>query len=254
MATTGKPTGVDGTDGANRLFVLAVAGIVVIGLAVVAVLATRGDDAPSGAGETGADEIDPAIDTANGSDGAGEESEPDPGDGAETASVAVTGEAIASMEQGVAVVQSEGEAAVGTIAPTLVGTGFDGAEVRIEADGRPKVVYFLAHWCPHCQREVPALVGLIDAGKQPEGLDLYAVSTAVDDGGPNFPPSDWLAAEGVPFPIMRDSAEATALTAYGPSGFPYAVYLDGENRVVAQSAGQLDENTIEQLWNLTAAG
>jgi hypothetical protein len=50
---------------------------------------------------------------------------------------------------------------------------------------------------------------------------------------------------------MRDDDDSSALLAYGGSGFPYVVYLDGENRVVARSAGELGRDGIVALWNQT---
>ena len=49
--------------------------------------------------------------------------------------------------------------AVGMTAPTITASYFDNSETTIDfADGQPRVVMFMAHWCPHCQAEVTALV------------------------------------------------------------------------------------------------
>jgi RNA polymerase sigma factor (sigma-70 family) len=47
--------------------------------------------------------------------------------------------------------------AVGRAIPEARGTDFEGSSVAIEHDGRPKVLLFVAHWCPHCQAEVPVV-------------------------------------------------------------------------------------------------
>ena len=44
--------------------------------------------------------------------------------------------------------------------------------VRIAPEGRPLVVAFFAHWCPHCQREVDALTEWLLANKLPSNVDL----------------------------------------------------------------------------------
>ena len=61
-------------------------------------------------------------------------------------------------------------------------------------------IWFVAHWCPHCQAEVPRIVALAEQGRLPEGVDVAAVSTAVDATAPNYPPSAWLDRVGWPFP------------------------------------------------------
>src|SRR5436190_1911020 len=80
--------------------------------------------------------------------------------------------------------------------PELRGTAFDGQPVRIIRDGKPKVVVFLAHWCPHCQREVPRLAAWLRGGRGPLGVDVYAVASATKREAPNYPPSAWLKREG----------------------------------------------------------
>lgn len=211
------------SDQSSKGFMLAIGAILVVGLAAVAFFVTnRGEGAATAeAGE-------------------------------QTADIEISGEGLTPMPAGVSLTDAGSDPSVGQVAPALTGTGFDGSEITIEADGTPKVIYFLAHWCPHCQREVPQVQSLIDAGRVPDGLDIYAVSTAVDRGRGNFPVSTWLEEEGFTPPTMRDNASSSALVAYGNGGFPYAVYLDGDNRVIARSSGELGADTIAQLWAATA--
>ncbi len=135
---------------------------------------------------------------------------------------------------------------VGSVAPVLQGTGFDGDDVVIGPDGRPKVVYFLAHWCSHCQDEVRAITELVADGAQPDGVDIYAVAIAVRDDQPNYPPSAWLA--DFPGAVMRDSVDNEAASAAGVSGIPYALYLDGDHLVLARSVGSLSSAAIADRW------
>jgi len=39
---------------------------------------------------------------------------------------------------------------------------------------------FLAHWCPHCNREIPELNAWRDSGEVPADLQVVAVTTAVE--------------------------------------------------------------------------
>ena len=68
--------------------------------------------------------------------------------------------------------------------------------MAIAADGRPKILLFLAHWCPHCQREVPIVQGWLDAGGLPQNVDLISIATSIDPARPNYPPEAWLTREG----------------------------------------------------------
>lgn len=171
--------------------------------------------------------------------------------GAATSPVTVEGTALAEMPD--VVVTGEDDPAAGSVAPTLQGTDFAGNPVTIGADGRAKVVYFVAHWCPHCQAEVPLIQQLIDAGQKPDNVDIYAVSTAVRPEGGNYPPATWLDRVGFSPVTMRDDDGSSAVLAYGAGGFPYAVYLDSQNRVIARSAGELGVEGIAQMWAVTSA-
>ena len=218
MTTTSAP------ESSSRGFLIAMIALVVIGMALVAVVATT----------IGGDDGIPLADE-------------------QTAEVEVDGDRLAPLAGGVSVGVAGTDPVVGQTAPSMVGTDFAGEEVTIEADGRPKVVYFLAHWCPHCQEEVPAVQALIDEGLQPEDLDIYAVSTAVDAGNGNYPPQAWLEREGLTATVVRDDAQGTAFASYGGTGFPYAIFLDGDNEVVARAAGNLEDAVTTELWELTAA-
>ena len=155
---------------------------------------------------------------------------------AQTAAVTVTGTAL-----------PRGDSA-GMVAPALRGTGFDGAPVAVTpGDGRGTLLVFVAHWCPHCRREVPRLVERLRQSPLPEGVDLYAISTAVDKRRPNHPPAEWLRKEGWPAPVLRDDENGTAAEAYGLSGFPYFVAVGPDGRVVARVSGELDDARFAAL-------
>jgi thiol-disulfide isomerase/thioredoxin len=157
--------------------------------------------------------------------------------------VTVDGAALPEFEHGL-----EQDPAVGTPAPGLSGQGFDGGKVTIggASDG-PTLVVFVAHWCPHCQREVPLLVGWREDGTIPADIDLVAVSTAVNPAYPNYPPSEWLADVGWRDPVMADDADMSAAEAYGLSAYPYFVALDKDGRVVARDTGELTQDAVREL-------
>jgi thiol-disulfide isomerase/thioredoxin len=158
---------------------------------------------------------------------------------AQTASVSVTGNALPDFDPAVE------DTAVGAVMPEASGTDFDSDPVALRNDGRAKLVLFLAHWCPHCQSEVPVVQEWLDSNGMPEGVDLYSVSTGVDEAQPNYPPSEWLDREGWTVPVLRDNAAGDVATAYGVSGFPFFVFVNSEGDVVGRASGELPIETIE---------
>lgn len=145
--------------------------------------------------------------------------------------------------------------AVGKAAPELRGASFDGSPVTITDDGKAKLVVFVAHWCPHCQREVPVLVRWLQDGKLPASVSLYVVSTAVDQARPNWPPSAWLREAGLTAPVLADDAQGSAASAYGLSAFPFFTATDADGKVVARDSGELTPTQLDQLAaQLAAAG
>ena len=133
--------------------------------------------------------------------------------------------------------------AIGVVAPSLAGQEFDGTPIDVKP-GAPTLVIFLAHWCPHCQREVPVLTQWEQAGGVPDGVDVIGIATATDPALPNYPPSKWLADENFPFPVMVDSEASDAAIAYGLSGYPYFVVLDASGQVVQRASGEIDPATL----------
>jgi thiol-disulfide isomerase/thioredoxin len=130
--------------------------------------------------------------------------------------------------------------AVGMTVPTISGTTLSGQQVRVTAgDGKAKVVMFVAHWCPHCRREVPLLSAHLAENPLPSNVELVTVSTGVDANAPNYPPSEWLAREHWPVAAIADDADATAAQAYGLSAYPYFVFVGPDGKVVARASGEM---------------
>jgi thiol-disulfide isomerase/thioredoxin len=135
---------------------------------------------------------------------------------------------------------------VGKEIPDLEGLTFDGAPVSITKDGKPKLVLFVAHWCPHCQKEIPLLADYLKANPV-QGVDLYTVSTSAASNSPNYPPSAWLETEDWEVPTLADSEDKQAADAFGLSAFPFFVAVDASGKVVARTSGEL---TTEQFADL----
>ena len=159
---------------------------------------------------------------------------------AETRPVQVTGDALARFT-------SEPDPAVGRPIPQVAGASFDGTPVAIEANGRAKVIVVVAHWCPHCQREVPRLSEYLRDTPLPADVEMVTVATGTSPDRPNYPPSKWLADERWPGPVLADTEEGAAAAALGVSAYPFFVAADKDGNVVARTSGEL---TTEQFAEL----
>ena len=140
-----------------------------------------------------------------------------------------------------------GDPATGLLAPSVSGADWDDIPVEITADGRPKVVIFLAHWCPHCQAEVPVVQQWLDDGNLPDDVDMYAISTAVDPNRPNYTPQEWLIDEGWTVPTIMDDQISSVSTSFGMTGTPFYAVLDGNNVNLGRISGQIGINGLETL-------
>ena len=116
----------------------------------------------------------------------------------------------------------------------------------VAGSGEPTLVAFVAHWCPHCQVELPVIVDLM-AGGDLDGVRTVAVLTGTDERRPNFPPVAWLEREGWTGEILLDDESATAARSYGLSSYPFLVFLDGEGTVVARTQGEVPADDIVAL-------
>ena len=162
----------------------------------------------------------------------------------------VVGDALPPLGQ----VEVADDPALGMAAPVLVGQDFDGNTVRVDAaTNGPTMVAFLAHWCSHCNAEVPRLNELRDAGSFPEGLNIVAVSTAIDPSRPNYPPSKWIDDVDWTYPVIADGIDLAAevpfigAAAYGVDGFPFIALIDADGNIAARWSGEREPDQVLAL-------
>jgi thiol-disulfide isomerase/thioredoxin len=182
---------------------------------------------------------------AGGGDGDNAATDGGNADPATTGTVTVSGNPLPQFTD------TAGDPAVGMTLPTLEGHDQSGAPMTIGADGRPTMIMFVAHWCPHCQREVPVVQQWVDDGRLPEGVDLVSVSTAIDPSRPNYPPDAWLADEGWTAPVLVD-ADNSAAQAVGLSAYPFFVAIDGNGTVAQRTTGELTTDQLDAIASTLA--
>jgi cytochrome c biogenesis protein CcmG/thiol:disulfide interchange protein DsbE len=131
---------------------------------------------------------------------------------------------------------------------------FDGRTIEVGGPtGAPYALVFLAHWCPHCQAEVPRLVDASQNGRI-AGVEVIGVTTGTTDAQPNYPPSAWLAREDWPFPVLVDDGGGSAAKAYGLGGYPFMVFVDANGTVVGRHSGEMSESDLAAVFTALAAG
>jgi len=207
-------------------------------LLLLAVAACGRDDSVSARGDDGA-AADPSGDATPTTVAA------EQGDGVGTGPITVSGVALADLPSG------GDDPAIGAAAPELRGIDLAGDEIEVvPGDDGPMIIAFLAHWCPHCQAELPRIVAVSDDDGAIDGVPVVGVLTGSDPAAGNYPPSAWIEAEGFAGRTLLDSSRedgSLAASAYGLTSYPFLVVVDADGRVAERHAGELDEDGLVDL-------
>ena len=154
--------------------------------------------------------------------------------------VTVQGDALPLFEKG------KPDPAVGTAAPVVGGVTPAGAPITIGTPGKATFIVFVAHWCPHCARELPILVDMARSGGF-EGMRTVAVLTQTDEKAPNFPPVEWLDDKGWTGEVLLDDEAYIAAATFGANAYPFLVVLDATGTVVARMSGEMPAEEVARL-------
>ncbi len=203
-----------GRKSSAPVFIIVIAVIVVAG--IVAVVLSRGD----------------------GSSAAGDQTRP----------VKVTGEALPTPSDGGA------DPGIGQKLPTITGETYAGNPISLASAGEPEVIFVLAHWCPHCNNEVPKIVDWMKQGNKPAGVRFAGVSTAVDPSAPHYPPSKWLQDEEWTVPTLADSENSEAARALGTPGYPYMLFVKADGTLAARTSGEVAIEEFGRMVDELASG
>lgn len=201
--------------GTSRSLVWPIAIVLIVVLGVVAVLAARNSNASGDGGD---------YDAA-----------------AQTSTVTVEGDALVPYLEGA------GDKAVGQTIPTVTGKDFDRKPISIGPDDGAQVIMVVAHWCPHCQAELPRILSHLDDAPMPADVDLQLLSTSVKPDADNYPPQTWIEGEGWDQPVLADSTDSEASTALGLTAFPYFVAVTSDGKVAARTSGEITDDQFDEL-------
>jgi thiol-disulfide isomerase/thioredoxin len=161
----------------------------------------------------------------------------------------ITGENLPTL------VDAAADPAIGMPAPEVAGADFQGDEVSITDDGNAKIIVFLAHWCPHCQNEVPVATDWLETTDLPANVGFYSVATGIDPAADNFPPSEWLDREGWPAPVIVDDASNTVGNAFGLNAYPFWVAVNADGTIFGRTSGEIGPEVLDALTqSLSGAG
>lgn len=147
------------------------------------------------------------------------------------------------------------DSAIGQLAPSLLVQSQTGEQITLASDGETARVFgFFAHWCPHCQAELPVVSNLLDETDIPPGVEVIAVSTAVDPNANNYPPSAWFAAEAWTSTVLVDDERNSLASAMGVTAFPFWVVVDNNGAVTTRIAGSVEPSTLTDILQDLAQG
>ncbi|MCE9621306.1 MAG: TlpA family protein disulfide reductase [Actinomycetia bacterium] len=178
--------------------------------------------------------------------------------------VTVTGDALPTFDpdrtSNIAPVGELPDLGVGLPAPLLSGLDFQGDPITVDpAANGPYMLVFLAHWCPHCNAEVPRLLDWKGQGAVPSELTVLGIATAVSSSSVNYPPAEWFSNKGWSWPVMVDQSQGdgeagVAASAYGSSGWPYFVIIGADGLVKARVSGEVAVADLQVIVNDALAG
>ncbi len=138
----------------------------------------------------------------------------------------------------------------GMTLPTIDGTEYysDTTVTYHPDDGTARVWLIWAHWCPHCQAELPELSTwyAANADRFPT-LELVTVTTAIDESRGN-PLVSYLDESVFPFPVIVDT-DGTQAAHFGATVFPFWVITDPQGTVLARIGGELDIAQVEEIFS-----
>ena len=151
--------------------------------------------------------------------------------------------------------ESGADTETGKSVAVLKGYDLQGRPISIDpaGEGKATMVVFLAHWCPHCNREIPVLNKWRESGEVPTGLRVVGITTGSKADQANWPPSKWMTAMKWPFEVMADSEAQEAAAAYGVAGYPFIAFVGANGKITARTSGEIPVEQLQIYANAAVA-
>ena len=113
---------------------------------------------------------------------------------------------------------------------------------------------FIAHWCPHCQAEVPFIQAWVNAGGVPGGRRPRIGRDRHRPDPPELSAGCLAPARGLDRPGHRRPDEQRRRGIRSP-GYPYWVFIGPDGKVVARAVGEISMPDLEsEIGRLTSGG
>jgi thiol-disulfide isomerase/thioredoxin len=125
---------------------------------------------------------------------------------------------------------------VGAVAPRLQVEAYRGAAPRTLADGKPHLLFFWATWCAPCKASLPEVL----AFEQQRHVQVIAVTDELREQLDTFFAHF---STGFPETVAMDEYRR-AFLAYGVSGTPTFVFIDGDGTVRGYTSGYTADKGI----------
>ena len=146
--------------------------------------------------------------------------------------------------------QGQPDAALGMVLGEVAGIEYyTETEMTVNpADGTARAWLIWAHWCPHCQRELPPLSDWYgENADQYPNVELISVTSSIDPARGN-PLEPYLDELQLPFPVIVDP-DLTLAEQFGLSAYPFWVFTAGDGSTLLRIAGFLEIDQVAEIFN-----
>jgi thiol-disulfide isomerase/thioredoxin len=114
-------------------------------------------------------------------------------------------------------------------------------------DGKPVVLLFMGDWCTICHTEIPPLAARIKVLESDHSALGRLAVIGVDSEDTLSDALSFIKSSGVSFPVGDDDTAHVMNGLYGFEGDPYAVFIEGNGRIMTIHPGPLSPSQFVTL-------